>query len=31
MCRIEKLHDNFKLYGNILEYNDGIVTYTKGM
>jgi hypothetical protein len=30
-CRIERLHDNFKLYGSILEYINNIVMATKGM
>jgi hypothetical protein len=29
--RIERLHNNFKVYRNILEYVNGIVTYAKGI
>jgi hypothetical protein len=27
--KIEKLHDNFKVYGSILEYINGTVMYAK--
>jgi hypothetical protein len=30
-CKIERLHDNFKVYGSILEYINGIVTYARGI
>jgi hypothetical protein len=28
---IKRLHDNFKVHGNVLEYTNGIVIYTKGI
>jgi hypothetical protein len=28
---MERLHDNFEVYGSILEHINGITTYAKGM
>jgi hypothetical protein len=28
---IERFQDSFNVYGSILKYNNGILTYTKGM
>jgi hypothetical protein len=30
-CGIERFQDSFNVYGSILEYINGILTYTKGM